>query len=96
MVLYGKGNVVADIQQKWDGVYVLLYVSGSYMLSGGHECVLVKWRYNSPEKDTLPRLGAPIIGISCSSDNQYYATCHTDNSENPFLFGLTSKIKALS
>ena len=49
------------------------------MLSGGHECVLVKWQYNAHTKDTLPRLGGPITHVSCSKDNKLYAACHSDN-----------------
>jgi hypothetical protein len=41
--------------------------------------VLVKWQYNSNIKDFLPRLGAPINHVTCSRDNLFYATCHTDN-----------------
>ncbi|XP_053374585.1 WD repeat-containing protein 75-like [Mercenaria mercenaria] len=52
---------------------------GSYLLSGGHECVLVKWHHDSGYKDYLPRLGAPLNHIVCSSDNLLYATCYDDN-----------------
>ncbi|CAH1788228.1 unnamed protein product, partial [Owenia fusiformis] len=52
---------------------------GSYMLSGGHECVLVKWQSNSNMRDYMPRLGAPINYISCSPDNNLYAVCMKDN-----------------
>ena len=41
--------------------------------------MLVKWQYNSNLKDFLPRLGAPINHVTCSRDNLFYATCHTDN-----------------
>ena len=51
------------------------------MLSGGHECVLVKWQHNSHTYETLPRLGAPIVAVSCSPDGTAYATCHNDNCE---------------
>ena len=51
------------------------------MLSGGYECVLVKWltetTVNKP--DTLPRLSAPIVNITCSLDNQHYAVSYIDN-----------------
>ena len=53
--------------------------SGSYLLSGGHECVLVKWHLDSNYKDFMPRLGAPINHVTCSRDNQLYSTCHTEN-----------------
>ncbi|XP_025094172.1 WD repeat-containing protein 75-like [Pomacea canaliculata] len=52
---------------------------GSYFLSGGHECVLVKWHTNMEQRDFLPRLGAPLCNIACSPDGMFYATSHTDN-----------------
>ncbi len=52
---------------------------GSYLLSGGHECVLVRWQHNSQHRDTLPRLGAPLLAITSSNDSTLYATCHADN-----------------
>ena len=52
---------------------------GSFLLSGGHECVLVKWIYKTGHKDFKPRLGAPINKISCSKDNTMYAISHVDN-----------------
>ncbi|XP_041366486.1 WD repeat-containing protein 75-like [Gigantopelta aegis] len=52
---------------------------GSYFLSGGYECVLVKWQYNSQFKDFLPRQGSPINHVTCSHDNTLYATSHDDN-----------------
>ena len=53
---------------------------GSYLLSGGHECVLVKWMFKSGQKDFKPRLAAPISEIVCAKDNTLYATQHLDNS----------------
>jgi len=29
--------------------------------------------------DTLPRLSAPIVNITCSLDNQHYAVSYIDN-----------------
>ena len=58
---------------------------GSYLLSGGHECVLVKWMFKSGQKDFKPRLAAPIGEIFCSKDNTLYATQHLDNSKIDFL-----------
>ncbi|KAK7474309.1 hypothetical protein BaRGS_00034444 [Batillaria attramentaria] len=52
---------------------------GSCLLSGGHECVLVKWQMNSEQREYLPRLGAPLCGIAPSPDGTLYATSHTDN-----------------
>lgn len=53
---------------------------GSFLLSGGHECVLVKWMYKSGQKDFRPRLGAPLNEICCSNDNTLIASRHLDNS----------------
>ncbi|CAC5376728.1 NAN1 [Mytilus coruscus] len=79
--IFRKDKVVKTYYH-WHALPVLdlcFTVEGSYLLSGGHECVLVKWQYNSHQKDFLPRLGAPINRVTCSHDNLYYATCHTDN-----------------
>ena len=54
---------------------------GSILLSGGHECVLVKWMFKTGQKDFKPRLGAPITDITSSADNTLYATKHLDNSK---------------
>ena len=59
---------------------------GSFLLSGGHECVLVKWMYKTGQKDFLPRLGAPLKEINCSKDNTLYAVNHLDNSKKRFKF----------
>ena len=53
---------------------------GSFLLSGGHECVLVKWMFRTGQKEFKPRLGAPLNEIYCTNDNTYYATRHLDNS----------------
>ncbi|XP_052809622.1 WD repeat-containing protein 75-like [Mya arenaria] len=69
-------------QLHWHALPVLdlcFTAEGSYLLSGGHECVLVKWHQDSNYKDFLPRLGAPINHVICSQDNQLYATCHLEN-----------------
>ncbi|KAL5006753.1 hypothetical protein ScPMuIL_015559 [Solemya velum] len=52
---------------------------GSYLLSGGSECVLVKHHCMSQMNNFLPRLGAPITHVVCADDNMMYATCHSDN-----------------
>lgn len=53
---------------------------GSYLLSGGHECVLVKWMYRTGQPEFKPRLGAPLGEIVLAKDNTLYATQHLDNS----------------
>ena len=52
---------------------------GSYLLSGGHECVLVKWMFKSGQTEFKPRLGAPLSEIVLSKDNTFYVSQHTDN-----------------
>ncbi|KAL3831907.1 hypothetical protein ACJMK2_023601 [Sinanodonta woodiana] len=73
---------VVNTVNHWHALPVLdlcFTIEGSYLLSGGHECVLVKWQYNSTQKDFKPRLGAPINHVNCSRDNTMYAVCHDDN-----------------
>jgi len=53
---------------------------GSYLLSGGHECVLVKWLFRKSEPTFRPRLGAPIIHVTSSNDQTFYVCTHSDNS----------------
>ncbi|KAI8793076.1 WD repeat-containing protein 75 [Biomphalaria glabrata] len=53
---------------------------GSNLLSGGHECVLVRWQTNNTDRrDFKPRMGAPLKEIVVSPDGNFYATKHTDN-----------------
>nr|XP_002127047.1 WD repeat-containing protein 75 [Ciona intestinalis] len=52
--------------------------SGSSVISGGHEGVMVQW--TSDGKQFLPRLGSAIQQLTTSNDNQLYATSHNDNS----------------
>jgi NET1-associated nuclear protein 1 (U3 small nucleolar RNA-associated protein 17) len=56
-------------------------IEGSYLLSGGYECVLVKWLFKTGQKDFKPRLAAPIKEICSSKDNSLYVTRHLDNSK---------------
>lgn len=58
--------------------------SGSFLYSGGHECVLVKWLFQSQEPHFRPRLGSPIIGILPSADQTFTVTVHSDNSATTF------------
>ena len=71
-------------------------VEGSFLLSGGHECVLVKWMFKSGQKEFKPRLGAPLNEIACANDNTLYAAHHLDNCEH-FFFVLnnTHSVKVL-
>lgn len=73
----------------WHSLRVLsvcFTTEGSYLLSGGHECVLVKWMFKKGQKDFKPRLGAPLAELACSKDNTIYALRHIDNSKFFFLF----------
>lgn len=53
--------------------------SGAHMYSGGQEMVLVIWQLESGKKDWLPRLTAPIIGMSHTPDETLLAIRCSDN-----------------
>lgn len=53
--------------------------SGAHMYSGGLEMVLVIWQLESGKKDWLPRLTAPIIGMSHTPDETLLAIRCSDN-----------------
>ncbi|XP_069110726.1 WD repeat-containing protein 75-like isoform X1 [Argopecten irradians] len=78
----GDQSHVVKTTLHWHALPVLdltFTTEGSYLLSGGHECVLVKWQYNSEYRDFRPRLGAPLCHVTISPDNLLYATSHHDN-----------------
>lgn len=55
----------------------------SMLLSGGNEAVLVNWSITSNnfgEKTFLPRWRAPIMALSVSPDEAFYAISHFNNS----------------
>lgn len=55
-------------------------VTGTSLLSGGQECVLVEWRDGSEKnKEFLPRLGSAIEHISVSPAGDLFCTSHSDN-----------------
>uniref|UniRef100_G3MND5 WD repeat-containing protein 75 second beta-propeller domain-containing protein n=1 Tax=Amblyomma maculatum TaxID=34609 RepID=G3MND5_AMBMU len=54
-------------------------ISGSFLLSGGGECVLVKWSLPSGDRQFLPRMGLPINHVVTSPDATLLLTAHTDN-----------------
>ena len=55
-------------------------IDGAYLLSGGHEAVLVIWDVNSGRRAYLPRLGGPLVGIAiCPDDPSRYAIRQSDN-----------------
>jgi NET1-associated nuclear protein 1 (U3 small nucleolar RNA-associated protein 17) len=53
--------------------------SGAHMYSGGQEMVLVIWQLESGKKDWLPRLSAPILGMSHTPDETLLAIRCSDN-----------------
>jgi NET1-associated nuclear protein 1 (U3 small nucleolar RNA-associated protein 17) len=52
---------------------------GAYLLSGGAEAVLVLWQLESGHRQFLPRVGAPITGLSVSPKGTLYALSCADN-----------------
>lgn len=55
-------------------------VTGTSLLSGGRECVLVEWRDGTEKnKEFLPRLGSTIEHISVSPAGDLFCTSHSDN-----------------
>ncbi|XP_030846369.1 WD repeat-containing protein 75 [Strongylocentrotus purpuratus] len=61
---------------------------GTYLFSGGHECTLVQWQYNSKHKDFMPRLGNAITHIACAPNGQLRALSLRNNS----ILLLTTKV----
>lgn len=53
--------------------------TGRFLLSGGGECVLVKWGLASGDKQFLPRMGMPLCRLATSPDSAYILTAHEDN-----------------
>lgn len=61
-------------------------LDGSYLLSGGYECVLVKWLYKKSEPTFRPRLSGSIVHLTTSNDQTFYVTTHSDNCKKRFIF----------
>ena len=58
---------------------------GTHFLSGGHECVLVRWNLSAAgERQFVPRLGAAIEKIALSPENDFFSLSMSDNSVNVF------------
>lgn len=77
-----KGTAVVRSIHHWHTlpVHDLAYTtSGSFLLSGGAECVLVKWSLPSGDRQFLPRMGLPINHVVPSPDATLLLTAHTDN-----------------
>jgi NET1-associated nuclear protein 1 (U3 small nucleolar RNA-associated protein 17) len=63
--------------------FVLINVTnctGNYIISGGHETVLVLWQLETGRTQTLPHLTATIKGITVSPSGTSYALRLDDNS----------------
>jgi NET1-associated nuclear protein 1 (U3 small nucleolar RNA-associated protein 17) len=54
-------------------------VDGSLVLSAGREGVLVFWQTHAAERAFLPRLGAPLLGVTPSPDGTTVAVRGADN-----------------
>lgn len=55
-------------------------IEGVHMYSGGQENVLVIWQLETGRRDFLPRLGAGVIGITCTPDQTLLALRCDNNS----------------
>ncbi|KAL4756165.1 WD repeat protein [Aspergillus foveolatus] len=52
---------------------------GNYVLSGGHESVMVLWQLDTSRKQFLPHLSSPICNIVVSESGNFYAVRLADN-----------------
>ncbi|KAL2808535.1 WD40-repeat-containing domain protein [Aspergillus granulosus] len=52
---------------------------GNYLISGGHESVMVLWQLDTGRKQFLPHLSSPICNIIVSSSGNSYAVKLSDN-----------------
>ena len=67
---------------------------GTHFLSGGHECVLVRWNLHAAaDRKYVPRVGAAIRRIAISASNDFYAVSLSDNSVA--VFGSTRVAEAV-
>ncbi|KAE8363639.1 quinon protein alcohol dehydrogenase-like superfamily [Aspergillus caelatus] len=55
-------------------------IDGNYVISGGHESVMVLWQLDTGRKQFLPHLSSPICNIVVSSTGNSYAIKLADNS----------------
>jgi NET1-associated nuclear protein 1 (U3 small nucleolar RNA-associated protein 17) len=69
-VLHWHAHAVADLCFTSDG---------TYLLSGGEECVLVVWQLASCKSHYRPRLGAQITRIACAPSDQSFAVSLQNN-----------------
>jgi len=59
---------------------VLKSTPGNYVVSGGHESVMVLWQLDTGRKQFLPHLSSPICNIVISPTGNSYAVKLADNS----------------
>ncbi|KAE8372572.1 quinon protein alcohol dehydrogenase-like superfamily, partial [Aspergillus bertholletiae] len=55
-------------------------IDGNYVISGGHESVMVLWQLDTGRKQFLPHLSSPICNIVVSSTGNSYTIKLADNS----------------
>ena len=53
---------------------------GNYLISGGHETVLVIWQLSTDRRQYLPHLASPILNLSVSPSGNSYALLLAENS----------------
>ena len=64
----------------WDGLTVRWTQIGNYIISGGHESVMVQWQLDTGRKQFLPHLSSPIRNIIVSPSGSSYVIKLADNS----------------
>ena len=75
---------------------VVLVVSGSSIISGGEEGVLVRWQYKTEHRQFVPRLVAPINHIAVSPDDSLTAVSQKDNSKSLVRLKMNYTVSCLS
>lgn len=70
--------------------YTMRTHTGTYLLSGGEESVLVLWQLETHKKQFRPRLGSPITKVACSPGDKYFTVGLQSNGEggDPVISGL--------
>ena len=63
---------------------ILWHMLGTFLVSGGAENVLVRWRLEDETKEFIPRMGSPIVHITVAPDNAFIAVAHELNGLNHF------------
>ena len=55
--------------------------TGTYLLSGGEEGVLVLWQLDTNKKQFRPRLGSPITRLACCPGDKFFTVGLESNGE---------------